>query len=149
MQPGERLDALVAEHIMGLKPGVDFGEWPEHKWKRHADGTIDVFAYEVGYHNGPACERCGYSYCEHCQDGPTQPCIVEPKPYSTSDAAALDIIAAMAKRGWDCATYYEGDLHRYTVYFFKHASPRAQSSSLAEAIAKAALLAVLEEVDAT
>ena len=27
---------------------------------------IDVFAYEVGNHNGMRCKKCGYGFCHHC-----------------------------------------------------------------------------------
>lgn len=50
-----------------------------HVWKTHRDiypedydedseygNSIDIFAYEMGYHNGPQCKKCGYSFCEHC-----------------------------------------------------------------------------------
>lgn len=56
--------------------------YPKHKWVRDG-GKIDFFAFAVGYHNGPQCDRCGFSYCEHCQDGKSpeyfnkeHPCIV-------------------------------------------------------------------------
>lgn len=45
-----------------------------HVWKRddviYPDGYVppDVFAYQMGYHNGPVCESCGFSYCIHCPD---------------------------------------------------------------------------------
>lgn len=43
-----------------------------HVWKRDdivfPDGYVppDTFAYSIGYHNGPECESCGFSYCIHC-----------------------------------------------------------------------------------
>jgi hypothetical protein len=46
------------------------GGWKErrkHKWKRNSYGTIDYFAgVDCGYHNGPLCLKCGFSFCEHC-----------------------------------------------------------------------------------
>lgn len=27
---------------------------------------ISMFAYAEGYHNGPKCKNCGYTFCEHC-----------------------------------------------------------------------------------
>lgn len=42
-------------------------EFPEHQWRRNEYGNIDEFAMGFGYHNGPVCERCGYSFCEHCE----------------------------------------------------------------------------------
>ena len=41
-------------------------EYPEHDWARNKDGSIDEFATENGYHNGPLCRRCYYAFCEHC-----------------------------------------------------------------------------------
>lgn len=29
---------------------------------------IDFFAYESGYHNGPQCKNCGFSFCHHCKN---------------------------------------------------------------------------------
>ena len=57
-------------------------KYPYHKWILNDKGEPDDFAFEYGYHNGYACERCGYSFCEHCEpDGfekaKTIPCIVE------------------------------------------------------------------------
>lgn len=51
--------------------------YPRHKWMEE-DGKIDEFAYSSGYCNGPMCERCYYSFCEHCNpDGWEEECIVE------------------------------------------------------------------------
>lgn len=54
-------------------------EYPEHQWRRKENGEIDDFAMEFGYHNGPVCERCGYSFCEHCEpDGYDKgPCVID------------------------------------------------------------------------
>ncbi len=27
---------------------------------------VDIFAYSVGYHNGMVCNKCGFSFCVHC-----------------------------------------------------------------------------------
>lgn len=51
--------------------------YPSHKWKEE-NGKIDVWAYEAGYCNGPVCERCYYSFCEHCNpNGYEGECVVE------------------------------------------------------------------------
>ena len=42
-------------------------EYPEHDWEKDKDGNIDEFAMDYGFHNGPACKRCGYSFCMHCK----------------------------------------------------------------------------------
>jgi hypothetical protein len=31
-------------------------------------GSIDVWILDAGYHNGPGCERCFETWCEHCSD---------------------------------------------------------------------------------
>jgi predicted metal-binding protein len=59
---------------------MDAFEEKDSKWKRimiergheprlDRDGSIDYFAYENGYHNGPLCEKCWWSTCWHC-NGP-------------------------------------------------------------------------------
>jgi hypothetical protein len=39
---------------------------PHHKWHRERDGSVDIFAFDFGYCNGPGCLRCGESFCGHC-----------------------------------------------------------------------------------
>lgn len=53
--------------------------YERHDWAKNEDGTIDYFAFENGFHNGPRCTRCSHSFCEHCDpDGYDEgPCIVE------------------------------------------------------------------------
>jgi hypothetical protein len=38
-----------------------------HKWFKNEDGNVDIWRVDVGFHNGPKCELCGYSFCEHCK----------------------------------------------------------------------------------
>lgn len=45
-----------------------------HKWRLDDGGLVDRFALDEGYHNGPGCEVCGYSFCIHCYDEPQMPC---------------------------------------------------------------------------
>ena len=40
----------------------------KHKWILDESGHRDDFQLDVGYHNGPRCELCQESYCEHCVD---------------------------------------------------------------------------------
>lgn len=40
--------------------------YERHDWQRYKNGAIDDFAMEIGYHNGPVCKRCYYSFCVHC-----------------------------------------------------------------------------------
>lgn len=39
-----------------------------HKLCRNEDGEVDHWVVDVGYHNGPGCELCKDSWCEHCTD---------------------------------------------------------------------------------
>lgn len=38
-----------------------------HIWKKDEDGSLDIFAYSIGNHNGYECILCGYGFCHHCQ----------------------------------------------------------------------------------
>lgn len=38
-----------------------------HAFITNDDGTIDHWQYEGGFHNGPRCENCKVSWCEHCE----------------------------------------------------------------------------------
>lgn len=53
--------------------------YSSHKWRLNENGEPDSFAFETGYHNGYACQRCGYCFCMYCDpDGfDKEPCIVE------------------------------------------------------------------------
>ena len=56
------LDIIEAEPVR-------HGRWEhvkKHLW--HKDGgEIDMWYLDYGYHNGPGCEVCGASVCEHCE----------------------------------------------------------------------------------
>jgi hypothetical protein len=88
----QKINQLVAEKIMGLVPQVDFGTRSEHDWELDEDGEIDTFAFEVDNHNGPACKRCFYSYCHHCQNGPDKPCKVDAPNYAESISLAWKVV---------------------------------------------------------
>ena len=48
---------------------VVHGRWVKsnkHIWRKTKSGEVDEFWYEYDYHNGPGCEVCGFSFCEHC-----------------------------------------------------------------------------------
>ena len=49
-----------------------------HVWRTEDDGSVDIFALytegDAGYHNGPACVKCFYSFCMHCHDMPDEDC---------------------------------------------------------------------------
>ena len=38
----------------------------KHNWQKNKYGTIDEFAWDIGYHNGVYCVDCGKSVCVHC-----------------------------------------------------------------------------------
>ena len=52
-------------------------EYPEHDWETDEDGKIDEWVLDYGYHNGPGCKRCGYSFCMHCKPNGwnAEPCV--------------------------------------------------------------------------
>ena len=55
-------------------------EYPEHDWKLDEDNEIDLWAWESGYHAGPACIRCGKCpccYCETKEEWNKGPCIID------------------------------------------------------------------------
>ena len=103
----EEINKTIAVRLFGLVEGKDYGEWPEHDWIRECDdwleaedyedlltqnspeerakSSIDDFAYESGYCNGPRCARCGEEFCKHCEPDrwesvengePDGPCII-------------------------------------------------------------------------
>ena len=39
-----------------------------HLLKRDESGEVDGFALDYEYHNGPMCELCYDSWCQHCHD---------------------------------------------------------------------------------
>lgn len=72
---GYAVDGLEKVNIEHLR----HGEWLntcEHDWEKDRYGDINMFALDFDYHNGPHCEVCGKSYCEHCEpDWATTECV--------------------------------------------------------------------------
>ena len=77
---------LTPEQIMELKERDTakeilhiHQEFSEHQWRRTAEGKIDEFAMYVDCHSGPVCERCGYSFYEHCEPNGwnEEPCVID------------------------------------------------------------------------
>lgn len=69
---------VVERHT--AKPPVHIHEeYPEHDWERDEDGKIDEFALDYGFHNGPGCSRCYYSFCIHCDPNGwnKKPCVID------------------------------------------------------------------------
>lgn len=54
-------------------------EYPDHDWETDEDGKINEWAMSYGFHNGPSCNRCGYSFCMHCKPNGwnERPCVVD------------------------------------------------------------------------
>ena len=55
--------------ILGVAAPVINGQWihtDEHLWCKDDDGSIDMFALDHEYHNGPMCQICREAFCEHC-----------------------------------------------------------------------------------
>ena len=73
------IDAL--EKQIQKKPIHIHEEHSEHLWRRDENGEIDLWAFELGYCNGPVCTRCWHSECEHCNEDwetdPTEPCVID------------------------------------------------------------------------
>lgn len=83
---GRELDALVAEKVMGL---MDHGAREQHEW----GDDFDV----PDYHSGHCCKWCGvYEPTCGCPKDDVGPCVKEPQPYSTSIAAAWDVVEKMS-----------------------------------------------------
>ena len=81
----ESIDALLDDVLALLKeqeiktPIRIHEEYPEHDWETDKDGKIDEWFMNYEFHNGPACQRCGYSFCIHCKPNGwnEKPCIVD------------------------------------------------------------------------
>lgn len=68
----------ACEKQMPKRPKHIHEEHKKHEWKKDRHGNIDLWAFEYEYHNGPQCERCGESYCEHCDPHyDSKPCVVD------------------------------------------------------------------------
>lgn len=54
-------------------------EYPEHDWETDEDGNIDECAMDEEFHHGPACKRCGYSFCICCNPNGfnEEPCVID------------------------------------------------------------------------
>lgn len=73
-------DALKLLKEQEPKPPIHIHEeYPEHDWETDENGNIDEWAMSYEHHNGPACERCGYSFCMHCKPNGwnEEPCVID------------------------------------------------------------------------
>lgn len=56
-------DALpLLKERVPVSPKHILQKYSEHKWVEDEDGDIDVFAFDMDFHNGPVCERCGCGF---------------------------------------------------------------------------------------
>lgn len=144
MKTDAEINHLVAEQVMGL----DITKKSEHTWKRREHGTIDNFAMENGYHNGPVCTRCGYSFCEHCdEDGyTTTSCQAHISDYCNDPAAwgALFVWLASHWHNPQLTAYIDQDGVRYSAIMRKG---DAEDTNPGRALAIAALRAYGVEVE--
>lgn len=60
------IEGLLRDMLMPKDPIHFRKEYDEHEWKKNADGEPDEWAWMFDIHNGPVCERCGFSFCEGC-----------------------------------------------------------------------------------
>lgn len=61
-----RIAIGLLEKEISKKPLFHEERHEHHSWIKDDDGEIDTFAMSYEYCNGPVCEFCGYSFCEHC-----------------------------------------------------------------------------------
>lgn len=55
-----------------------------HVWRKYGE-YVDIFGYDIGFHNGPVCEVCGYGFCHHCRDLPSVVCEGQRSIYAEGD----------------------------------------------------------------
>ena len=62
--------------VVTMKVIHHYQENTKHDWYLNEDGDIDVWQLDEGFHNGPRCRSCGYTFCEHCNpDGYNSMCV--------------------------------------------------------------------------
>ena len=67
-------DMTVTEFVEDELPAADVepvrrGRWiysRKHLWYKNKNGEIDMWRLDIGFHNGPECQVCHASFCEHC-----------------------------------------------------------------------------------
>jgi Phage ABA sandwich domain len=135
MPAGPELDALVAERVMGLAGGEDFGDKPDHNW-RELDGDEQDF-HQSTYECGRCHRRPGWLVEDELPHGP---CRLGPRPYSTNIAAAWQIV----EHALAVEVTYDNEPPRWRCYidlgYARFATVRDQPSAPL-AICRAALTA--------
>lgn len=82
-----KLIDIALEKQIPKKPIHIHEEYEKHQWKKDKNGNIDLWAVSGGFCNGPMCERCFHSTCEHCNPNyDDEPCIVDKKICPTCSA---------------------------------------------------------------
>lgn len=92
------MDEQIAERVMGIDTSIA----PEHNWLRNSDGEIDMMGMDADRHNGPACQRCGYGFCIHCEGDAgytAEPCQRPIMNYSGSIIFAQQVENEIERRG--------------------------------------------------
>lgn len=111
MEAGRELDTWVAEEVMDLVRGVDFGRTPRHQWR-----LLQVDEAKP-YGDTHVCIRCGLGSGHVGTSEALQlpgPCDIPPRPYST-DIAAVRLVEDEIERrglGWE----YAQELLRLVAY---------------------------------
>ena len=96
MDEATRRNAIIAERLMGLRPGVDWGEFPLHDWQRN----------EESEYNTVWCPRCYKSHdwqdfrhgVDDIRKADPGPCWDDPPDY-TMQASLVKAEAEIARRG--------------------------------------------------
>lgn len=127
---------IIAEKLLGLKEGIDFGRRDSHDWHLEKSGEIDEWLMDYDYHNGPLCKFCGYSYCVHCQQ-PDELC--EKEVYYSY----MDLIEA-ANKFFSSAIIYFRDNESSKIITILNGYCRGEGDSYLESLENA-VLAFLEE----
>jgi hypothetical protein len=64
----------------------------KHKWLLGEDGKINFCTFNENYHNGPECQVCGYSFCEHCVSSVNDKLEEECPGYTPSEPESIEIV---------------------------------------------------------
>lgn len=63
--PEEEFDEFPAADVEPVR----HGRWihsRKHLWYKNENGGIDMWRLDIGFHNGPECQVCHASFCQHC-----------------------------------------------------------------------------------
>lgn len=76
-----------------------------HIWRLNEHGEVDCWVVDEGFHNGPGCSVCHFSFCEHCfNERDLEPCPGPPPPYvDPKDTRIAELKAQLAARDAELA----------------------------------------------